>query len=429
MGRENILVKGKESFFSFSELFIFILLFSSAVLPIYVFTTLSVAYIIYYLMTSGFSIPRDMARYLTIPLLLILIGISGSAGNLFYDVLKDGWYYLNPSIALCTGYLAMNRIKRVESLLKAFVIGGFLFSLYYLFSILTDVSFLRKASVQELHNEKGGGYLLSVVSLSIILIANHWGIELFQNRLKKLFVNFIRMINAAAVFLSFYRVLWLSFIILFLFGTGMVMRKKFKWLFILGIIIAVFQIFVVIAPRDVLNRATMIGKIANSIDEVFITDYYAKADIQQHWRGYESYMALQTYLEGNLLNMIAGYGFGKLVDLKIVMLLGSEKFRFIPILHNGYMYLLVKTGFIGLLLYLLYLYSFIRIGLNYANADDNYLNFSGHVIIALSVVLLATTFVAAGMFNKSLFLSLMVLLGCLLSYARIRKAELNRGGI
>lgn len=403
------------------------LLLANIFLPAYATTSLSLLYVVMYIILTHFTIPRGMSQYLAIPVILLLIGIAGSAGNDIYDVLKDGWYFLNPVITLCAGYLAMNKIKRIEPMLKMFVVGGTLLSLLHLMLVLSDISFLFIASVEELHQEKKYGFLLSAISLAVMLIANRKGIELFQGRHKKAFVNMIILINVSAVFLSFVRTFWLAFLILYLFGTGMLLQKKMRWLIILGGMVVAFQIFILIAPKDQLSTATMVGKIANSMNEILITDYYSKVDMQRHWRGYESYMAMQTYVDGNVLNLIAGHGFGKLVDLKIAMKLGTETFRFIPILHNGYMYLLVKTGLTGVVLYLLYLAKFSLSGLYYAKSADNYLIFTGNMIVALAAVLLVTTFVAAGMFNKSMFYPVMLLLGCLLSYARMRNAELAEG--
>ena len=67
-------------------------------------------------------------------------------------------------------------------------------------------------------------------------------------------------------------------------------------------------------------------------------------------------MALEQMNE-EPVSFIIGKGFGALVDLKFKAPLSSENIRFIPILHNGYSYILFKTGIIGLFLYLIFLIS------------------------------------------------------------------------
>lgn len=416
----------KFTYFSVPVVFISLALYANAFYHPAAATAASFAYILLYLVSSGFAVPREMGKYLPIPLLLFTIGISGSGNHSFYDSFKDAWYYLNPPIILCAGYLAMNRIKRIEPVLNTFIAGGLILSVYYLFDLLSDIPFLLSASVNELHMRKGGGHFLTVVSLAIFLIARRRGILLFNGRFNEKTIPLMIIVNGAAVFLSFYRAMWLSVIILVLFGGGFfTLRKLFRGLAAVGIIIALFQSAVILVPGEQLDPSTILGKIALSLDEVIIRDYSRIADMQAHWRGYESYMAFQSYIEGTLLNVFAGHGFGKLVDLKIVMLLGSETMRYIPVLHNGYMYLLVKTGLLGLVLHLAYLYILIQAGTDYINDTDNRVILAGYFIMASAMVFLITTFFTAGMFNKNMFFSLILLLGCLLSFARIRKVELG----
>ncbi len=431
MTQSALIIRREKAAFNYVSVpigFIFFALYANAYQPPTVSTAISIVYIMIYLMTTGFTVPREMGKYLLIPLLLFVIGIAGSADNSYYDVWKDAWYYLNPPITLCAGYLAMKRIKKIEPVLDTFIVGGLLLSLNYLVVLLSNIPFLMNATVNDLHDHIGGGHFLTVLSLACLVIANRRDIVLFNDRFSKKAIHLVIFINAAAVFLSLYRALWISFLILVLFGGGFITLKKlFRGLAVVGTLFAAFQIAILLIPEDQLDPGTMLGKISRSLNEVIIQDYSRVADVHAHWRGYESYMAFQTYSDGSFLNLFAGHGFGKLVDLKIVMLLGTEKFRYIPILHNGYMYLLVKTGFLGLVLHLSYLYMFIRTGTRCVNDADNHLIFTGYFIMSMPIVLLLTTFFTSGMFNKFLFFPLMLLLGCLVSYARIRKAELQGG--
>lgn len=431
-GQKNFLVKQElsGSFSSVSGWFIFILLLSNALLPPYVVTVLSVLYFFYYMITSGLNIPRDMIRYLLIPMILIIIGIAGSRGNLLYDALKDGWYYLNPIIVLCAGYLTMRKVRSMEPVLELFVIGGFLLAVIHIFTVMSDPSLLFEASVREIRAERGSGYFLSMISLCIILFSRKLNIKIFQSHYQRILIPFIIAADSLSLFLSFSRTMWASFILFYLVGKGWVTLRHLKGLLAVGIMIALFQILVLTIPEEHRDYTTMIGKIAGSLDEIIVSDYVTRTDIQKHWRGYESYMAMKTYLSGGVMNIFFGHGFGKLVDLKIYMRLGGENFRLIPVMHNGYMYVLVKTGITGLLLYLLYLFIFLKTGLRYREMRDERLIFAGRFIVAISLTLFLTTLVIAGMFNKSGLISVILMLGALLSYVKIRSIELaeSEGG-
>ena len=63
---------------------------------------------------------------------------------------------------------------------------------------------------------------------------------------------------------------------------------------------------------------------------------------------------MHSYLTGSFLSIIIGKGFGYLLDIGFIQILADIKIRYIPFLHNGYVYILLKTGFIGLFSYLLF---------------------------------------------------------------------------
>ena len=110
------------------------------------------------------------------------------------------------------------------------------------------------------------------------------------------------------------------------------------------------------------DEMSLIGKFEHSVTEVAISDYEDMSDINLNWRGFESYRAYLTYLDGSLFEKAFGQGFGAMVDLGFDMPLGGDasiSFRYIPVIHNGYMYLLVKYGLIGVLIYLYYIFKLI----------------------------------------------------------------------
>ena len=105
------------------------------------------------------------------------------------------------------------------------------------------------------------------------------------------------------------------------------------------------------------------------------------------------------------MQYLFGQGFGTLIDLGLYIPLGDEVIRFAPILHNGYMYLLVKTGVIGVLIYLVFLYKLVRIGTQHSVVTFDEERYTGRIIVGLSCVFFVSTFVVSGLFNKSVFIT------------------------
>ena len=109
-----------------------------------------------------------------------------------------------------------------------------------------------------------------------------------------------------------------------------------------------------------------IFKIQNSYSEMFESLDIEKIkrdkrDLWKHWRGYEAQSAINKLNEEGMSSWSFGRGFGSTVDLGAEVKLANKTFRYIPIIHNGLVYVLFKTGVLGLciyLIYIMYLYSF-----------------------------------------------------------------------
>jgi hypothetical protein len=121
-------------------------------------------------------------------------------------------------------------------------------------------------------------------------------------------------------------------------------------------------------------------------------------DIQHNWRGFEAYQGILTYENGNTFSKLIGSGFGTLVELGIVMDLDGAEYERIPILHNGYIFLLVKNGWLGILLYLLFIYTLGFTKKNQNEQDPSSYYFL-QMLSALSIVIIVYTLTSTGLYN------------------------------
>ncbi len=165
---------------------------------------------------------------------------------------------------------------------------------------------------------------------------------------------------------------------------------------------------------------TLVDKFERIPDEVFWNskDSYAAAlaDINDNWRGYEASQGVKKFNRGTTLQKFAGFGFGSVVDLELIMKLADKDYEKVPILHNGYVLLLVKCGVAGLLLYLIFLYNigFAKVG-HSANQDEElYLLYQ--FLSGLSIMVLLNTFTMTGLFgqgNASVPIIIGLIWGCI----------------
>ena len=131
-----------------------------------------------------------------------------------------------------------------------------------------------------------------------------------------------------------------------------------------------------------------------------------KRDLWKHWRGYEAQTAIKMLNDDGFVSWGIGKGFGALVDLGVEVQLSGEDVRYIPILHNGFVYVLFKTGILGLLFYLFYvsyLYSFYR-----AKSADDQIFRMNRLLVGCSFYVFFSSLVVTGIFKPYDFSSLLI---------------------
>ena len=147
-----------------------------------------------------------------------------------------------------------------------------------------------------------------------------------------------------------------------------------------------------------------------------------------NYRAYETFSAINTYLTGNNFNHIVGQGFGKLVDLKFEIQLANQSWQFIPLLHNGFMYILIKSGMLGVILFFIFLYRFYPS--KRTKSKNKQQSFLRVILKSLVICCILTTFVINGFFNFEMQF-LLISLGAFYNYLKkeiisnIKLNELN----
>lgn len=363
----------------------------------------------------SFRIPTDLLKWSAVPCAIVLVAALNAPGHDLFDIFKDAWYMLYPILSLATGYALCREEADLDGLMGSFVVGGLIVSLAYLGVFLMHINLLSK-SVEEIRRANGPGFFLSILSPMIVVLGwlvgvrNTW-IEKHQT------LTIVSLVTClAATFVSFSRSLWISILIAIVANLGVFRRK------LIVAAVSVITLVVLIAVLVALPDSTTGGdsggiqdKFLKSSTEVMVQNQTDFTDINANWRGFEAFMALRTYLEGTPSNYLLGRGLGQLVDIGFYMQLGDVELRYLPILHNGYMYILVKSGAIGVMLYLAYLLTIYRHGRRQGGSTDKRKLFCGRLEVVLSLIFLATTLVITGIYNRNELHPLMILLGICLA--------------
>jgi len=354
---------------------------------------------------------------LMIPVLLgLIIGLSNDS----YLILKDFYYFTMPVFIILSGILLACHMD-IGQFLKALVYAGVVTSIMVTAISVSYMGFGAFLDPYAAHYAMGiVGTPGPPVALACLLLTRKFNIRLFSS----FWFNAFVAINALGIYMFASR----SYIIIAICFLLLLVADRIKKAWIIPVVAAVAMLYVIM-PADLFktnSSSTFTDKIIGSFGEITIGNYNSEQDINLRYRGYETFMALNSYAEGTQAQMLFG-GLGKLVDLKTFVRLGEDAdFRYIPVLHNGWMYLLVKTGITGVLTYL-----FIFFGLVVANWRK-YTDIAGRPIIRLLaalnigciISLLITNYIVTSFFNVEMAV-LMVTLGYSFYYINYLSAILN----
>ncbi|WP_142049605.1 hypothetical protein [Pseudonocardia kunmingensis] len=164
--------------------------------------------------------------------------------------------------------------------------------------------------------------------------------------------------------------------------------------------------------------ANYVLKIENSWSELD-SDLVAASrnQVTQNYRAYESSRALAQFRDAGVVEKIIGAGWGSSVYLVADTASSTATFtrREAPILHNGYLYYLTKSGVLGLSLYVLLLVVAAWTAMRcWVRSEPEPVRARASMLLALVIVLTASTITVSGFASKSSFYCLAFLMGLLL---------------
>lgn len=416
---EFILPSTKSSKTSWPIWMVYLFLITPSVLPVGIDTALMGYFVFFPLVGWLFSQKKTpvYVSYITLPLVgIISIGLVGYFINPPFDVTKDIWYVGNIILTFLAGFILMYNLKDFPRLSRTFVIAAVLISLLHLFKFVLHPEYLALPA-NDLREVAGKGNLISILGVGLLIVSWLVKTPLFNHHK---WINHIAFgICLTSIGLSFSRDSLVSLVLLVACIYGWIDFNNTRRLIKVAIAttLLVGTILVLPAPTSTGQNATLIDKVLYSANELKVKDYNSIQAINANWRGYETARALKTYSNGNYWQYIVGQGFGTSVDLGLYMQLGEDKVRFAPILHNGYMYLLVKTGVAGLALYLLMILLLMRLGTQYSHSADLESKYVGRLTVGMGFIMILSTYVVAGLLNKQALISVALLTGALVAYA------------
>lgn len=366
--------------------------------------SVEINYVYYFLSICLFWTPKVSSRVIKIlmPLfLLVVIGVFSAIFNKpdLYGFVRDFVFLTKPILAIFLGYLVVGKMGDVKKWLELVIFCGFLFAILHLvkFSIVVvHTGFDLHAIRENLDLDSN----LEVFAFLILLWFRYNNKTVVTTKKDQLILVLIGV--SILTYLSRSMII-MTLLLSYFTVTGFSFRyKQLRWMLLLGVLSVLFYAYLYTLNLSISSRGidSFLYKIRMAPSEIF---YIQNKDaslryLYDHWRGFEAHMAFSG-LKG--IDWLFGQGLGAKVDLGKPFLLGSEYFRFIPILHNGYVYVILKSGILGLVLYLYFLYNSIII------LTRNNKKYLIQLLIPIAIITfwIFSSFVVTGLFNQGEFIS------------------------
>lgn len=375
----------------------------------------------YFLLLAFFvwiSKRRSLPKSLSITYLgflgMLIVGMITGINNETYPYLKDAWYFVNPAIVITVGYCFGAQTPLLRQALRIILIGGLILGTFHLSKFAFNPA-LFTLPATEVRSIAGNGNF--VVGMTLALLLGNIGKWQEHLSIKTPIGWLILSISAASVTLSYSRTLVLVVIVFLLALRGYMIGTRFIKIGVaILIFLAVLASLATLMPEATESeKKTFTGKLLRSMKELTVSDYQDERSINDNFRGFETARAIKAYQNGGPMSWIGGRGFGYFVDLEVTLALGDGPMRYIPVLHNGIIYVLVKTGGFGLALYVCVFTWFFRRGSSSATSLDQSQIMAGKLIQAIAAVSILTSWLISGPFNKTALFSILLLLGFCLS--------------
>jgi len=357
------------------------------------------------------------------PLLAILcIGAISGLENFIKDpyLYSRGFYYfLQPLLLIFIGFMAVGKSSGLgfKMILRLIIYSALALTILSYANFLIDLIFGLNFSL-ETRYEYGLNSDFAVLGIMLVYISRFTNYRIF----KKTTEISLTIIFFVFILISLSRTNILIMLLILAYPYMARMISFNKQLFIVTAIIfsLVFlgSLFQIALPENYADNFS--SKIMNSYAEVLVRDNVANDDmdyndyasVNLYWRSQEAFLGLSLFLEGSFTQLFFGQGYGTYADGSIYF---DDKFQQIPIFHNGFITIVLKSGFIGILLYIYFFFLFAKL----STTINRYNNWSEFLFIKLAIpcliyMSLFKTFFIMGFYTPQAPVLLLVLFGVLI---------------
>ena len=355
---------------------------------------------------------------------LFIIYILGAVSCFFnedipYDYLslRDHYYFLKPICYILIGSIIFSYFNDLKLIIKALLISNLLIVLYFIYPVYLSPQSIFNVSVQNrsavsLDDASTLGLIMFVCSS--ILLKLKWPI------LSKKILWFMLINGMIAIYVSNARIILIQafLVIPFLFFQN---KNFYRISFILLSIMITLMIFqgellhsLTSSGYDIMDTSTVWSKFGHSFNELLVRQYDDMSRINSNWRGFEAWLGLNKFSEGTMSQNIFGQGFGTVIYCDIF----GSKLNLLPITHNSFITILLKSGILGYVLMFIFCFNIFKYTKNNnINELKSEQKFSNILLIYFPFFVIFITLTIHGIYKQQQNILVLVLLGIIASYA------------
>ncbi len=326
-----------------------------------------------------------------------------------YNIIRDITYLIKPIIGLLLGYQLCK--KNFQKVFQTIVYTGVFIAIFHMILIFYAIIFHNAITVNDIRMY--GGYFSDFEIYALIILVFHKNFELGFSKKQLLKYSIIIAISS---FMYLARTNFIQFVILFVAMKGLLKINKTSIAvlssLLLIILIGYSAILYVNPKRNGPGIEALLYKIKIAPTEPFKTkvDFEDWKDFNDNYRSYENIQTVKQITYDGINTIIFGKGIGSQIDLKKKISLGDTELRFISILHNGYMTVLLKAGLIGVFIYLYSIFLFFKL----TKTNKPIVSNINLLLIGTGVFLIFSSWVFMGVYN--LIDNKSILIGILICY-------------
>lgn len=358
----------------------------------------------------SFEILKLIIPYVII-LIIAFISCFRYKNTDLYFAFRDITYLSKPVIGFLVGYQLFKYNHRFA--MNMIVNTGVFIAICHIYTIFSAIFIHHARTVADLRFYSGYFSDYEIYAVLFLVFYKEFGLDYSK---KKLYIYTTIVGFSALMYLS--RTNFIQVMILFLALKGIfAVNKKsiiiFSALLITGIV--AYSAVVNSNPRrSAQGFEGFLYKVKIAPLEPFKTQINRKdyKDFNDNYRSYENIQTIRQVSAEGTMAILFGRGLGSQIDLKQMVYLGDMRLRFISILHNGFMIVFLKSGLIGIFVYM---YTIIYFFIN-RKSNIPIVRMINLLFIGTGIFLIISNWVFLGFYN--LTESKSILIGLLIAYRK-----------